>query len=179
MFKCRSTFFLLSSWLLVSCSMNAQISPLDSTLTNDIQGSIKVVFSGLNKIESQSSHCAEFQATLHSFNSDGTIDPAVKLSSAVDSAGGFKFQSVRTAGVSLEELEPKFLIKVTGCGLSYSRPVTGYQNQDITKGSTLLVLSSEVQNRKSLATVSKTEVESLISLLDSQNATDITVTFRS
>lgn len=171
----RIAFYLLGLLLSMQlgCSIDASLIRIDpaSLGANAITGILKLDASA----PTASAMCSERSAFLRSLSPEGVASSSALASSSVDSQGQYEFTDLHKLAVTLDDKNPRYLVEVSGCGDSYLRPVTGYQDQDITHGSTLVAMtgSVEVGGQRSLGKLLKADVEMAIRRFDSVQSSSL------
>lgn len=126
---------------------------------------------------SLSSPCTSAQASLYALDTDGSLGTNALATSSIDGDGKYTFKSVTGLGVKLDSSQANvnYVVKASGCGSTYYRPVTDYKNQDISGVSTLLVMTSDTDetSKRALTSVSRSDVATAITQLQGLNATSL------
>lgn len=164
-------FALLTS---VSCSLESQLTSLfptndKSVVTGDLSFGKVDDLSGKVTSQSVQALCVDPQVQLKSLKPDGTIAASAIISRPVR-LGKFELPLPDTlqGKIITDEQRVSFVLEVQGCGALYYRPVTGYQDQKITYGSTLLTMAGalDISGRKPLSSLPIGEVYKTIASID-------------
>jgi hypothetical protein len=118
-------------------------------------------------VGSLSAGCSSAVATLHSVTDEGLIDDTILGSSPIDEEGHFKITYGKNTSVRFDTPNVKFVVQAEGCNSKYLRPLTAYDQQDISGVSTLLTMTSDVANssRRPLTSISRDEIKNTITEL--------------
>lgn len=120
--------------------------------------------------------CADARVSLHEVLPAGGYDSTEVLSGRVSVDGAFSLDGARDKGVTFENSQVKYVLKTSGCGETYYRPLTEYMGQSVTAGSTLLSLGLEITDlaKRSMTEMSRQDVKSLSAVIDALGRTDLT-----
>lgn len=164
---------------LVFSSCGDKALELSATTGNEIQGSVENFSSSFalsTEVVGAQSFCTTAKVSLHSLNSDGTVNSSSLLESSVSSSGEFQLSETRNLGVKTDGSDVNYVIRVSGCGKFLYRPLTGFKNQVLSYSSTILVLSAALTtepSRRSFHSITKNELSSAISSLAAVSGTDL------
>lgn len=166
------------SLVLASCSESELAM---TTSGSSVYGSIAGFSSLSNKISHSVSafSCTAPQAEIYTLDADGVKSATALATTAVASDGTFVFRGVTGLATDIQSSKVKFIISVSGCTDTLSRPLTGKKNQEISLGSTLVEKVSliEYSGKKSLSETQKTEIESLIDRLNQLSGSDLNAVY--
>ena len=125
-------------------------------------------------LSSLSTPCSLATVTLHSITTDGAINSSPLATTTLNADGTFIFTNMHS--ISLSENNLSYVIKASGCGQTYYRPLTSQSGQAVTEGGTLLTFTGDISDsgKVKLNQMAKASAVSLISALDSVSASTLT-----
>ena len=178
----KKTIVLLSFSLTLLFNLACSRGKLDikSNLDKNITG--KTSFSSnqsklkTTKSSASTLDCDSVNVSLHSFLSDGSIDPISLTSAPLNSDGSFSIPNPKGVGINFDNPYVQYILVVEGCNNKYFRPLTSFKNQNVTDGSTLLGLTSDfkIQNKVALNHLKRDSVEETITLFNKINGDNLT-----
>lgn len=163
---------LIASVLFTGCEGN-QIQ-LSLRQSSEIRGSAEMFSSqGSGSLAAQSA-CSGARVSLHALDSTGLPLPTELSSSEVSSDGSFKLKGQTVPELKTSSSSISYVLKASGCGLEYFRPLTQRTGQIISGSSTLIVLASQENTARKLTSMTALEVEEALSALKSVDQPDLT-----
>lgn len=118
--------------------------------------------------------CPTARISLHALTNTGTVDPVEILSADLQPDGSFSLTGLRQQQISLSS-KVHHILRASGCGQIFYRPLTGNSAQLISGSSTLLVFSTEMSDpdRRPLDQLSPAEVQTALTQLETLKAPDL------
>lgn len=119
--------------------------------------------------------CSGGTASLHSVLSSGSVSAESLATTSIDANGNYEFRDISIHQQKLQGTGISAIVRVTGCGMVYARPLTGTRNQDVSASSTLIALTTElsVPGKRSLRELTPSEVQDLLNRLQALPQTTI------
>lgn len=154
-------------------TINSESSTLSGTATM-FKGTGATFKPASRKIGALSSACTSAEASLLAVNADGSLGETALATSPIGTDGSYAFKGIAKLGLKLDESHTNvsFVVRASGCGSTYFRPVTDYKNQDISGVSTLLTMTSDLDDnsKRTLSSISRHEIEAALDELKDLSA---------
>jgi len=167
------------SWLLAGCSFVGRITNLSGLSAFQISGSMMGVT--VNSMSANSGSGCTPTVTLYGLNADGSKNPTVIASAALNSDGTFLFPNLENTSFDPNFSKTQYIIDADPCtGDTLSRLVTAKTEQNISYGSTLLSFVPDVKHvtKTSFGQIANTSVDSTENILNDAATGDIQTTYQ-
>lgn len=168
-----------SFFVLAGCTEKVLELKSSGISTNDILGKTLVFgsssFSTLG-MSASAVPCSAVTLGIHLVATDGSLNPSALMTTSMNPDGSYVFSKPEEMGVNLNSTDVSYVLKAEGCDSVYYRPLTSKKGQDITLGSTLIIMSADVADgsKRKISNLTRTEAETAISTFDQGGATTLT-----